>query len=133
MRSDFPLPSLKSLGLLEYRPTDTRQRNVMNVPPPLRVPSRPTHGLGAPCNQGGTTETTDMPWWSQPSQNTTTNDNHSQNVIAQTGDPSIVTDEPLVSAGDIHPKVAGEGGGQGKCVIITLEEFDQESGRLKKA
>ena len=106
---DFPLPSLRSLGVLDYDPSRTGWEEVLAELPPLR--------LGQ------------MPEGQQPPQEQTL-DNPLQG-IPEAGNILEGTDEMLVPVG-IHPQMTGEGGTQGGGGLVYAIEFYelQEDGTM---
>ena len=96
---DLPLPSLRSLGLLDYRP------ETISLPP---IVSRPPHGLGAPLDpQRGdaATQTRGL----QPSPQTKNINNPSPAVLPEVGNLGTGTDVSLVPARDNPHSQLGSG------------------------
>ena len=115
---DLPLPSLRSLGLLDNNPSTTGWQEVLNVLPPLR--------LGLSSQQG-----------EQPPQQTLTHKgNPLENGLPEPGNLFAGADDVLVPVGEIHPQMAGEGneqGGQGGGgLVVHYVDFYQREGKIVK-
>ena len=118
---DLPLPSIRSLGLLDTDPSTPGWQEVLNDLPPLRL------GLHTMQGQQG-----EQP----PQQNGTHTGNPFENGLPEPGNLLAGADDVLVPVGEIHPQMAGEGneqGGQGGGgLVVHYVDFYQRAGKIVK-
>ena len=134
---DVPLPSLRSLGLLDYRPSNEDQYGSQTLPP-LRLLPGPFQDVGASINAMAWGENPmahiEAPQGQQPPQNQNL-DNPPLDVVPEAGIMTMGADFVLVPAGETHPHMAGEAGGQGgqggSNFVVHSVDFIQVNGRTK--
>ena len=136
-KAEVTLPSLRSLGLLDYYPSGTTSwEDIPPTLPPLRLLSDPNEDMAdfPHALAWGSPPMTQTPTQQgqQPSQETTTQDNPSTDAVPEAGTPTIGTDEQLVPAEDIHPQMAGEDENGGNMLTFHQYHFKEVNGRTER-
>ena len=136
--AELPLPSLRSLGLLDFRPDITGWPHISPTLPPLRLPPDPVEDKTDFPHQlawgGSLMAQTQTPQGQQPPQSQPINF-HSPplGAVPEAGTAPVGTDNLLVPAGDAHPQTAGEGSANGrKTYTFHNIDFIKVNGKTQK-
>ena len=138
LNPELPLPSLRSLGLLNTRGGEAVSQKL----PPLRfIPGRvdATAAVTDEVAWGGSLMThTQTPQGEQPLHIQHIIDNPQRDAVPDAGTEPTVTDNVLAQAGETHPQMAGGGGetgGQevgGPMIAFHHVDFMKINGRTRK-
>ena len=132
------LPSLRSLGLLDFHPGSTGWEE--DLPPklaPFQYRSGPVEDMGtfpyALALGGSPITQTQTQQGQQPPQNIPNIDHPLPDVVPEAGTPAMGTDNELVPAGDAHPQTGGEEGeNDGNTVAFHHYDFKEVNGRTRR-